>query len=178
MSDEDDWKQRAIQHDMAVFGARARRAGAEERQYVDEKGRVRLVEHIGKTNVVKTVLTEEGRISYVSVTSVKAELRAINRQWDEMAPRITPEMLVKFVAIMNAEGSTPRQKNAARIALGHIWRRRKDLGAAGTRSTLSSDRYRGHRAREEAKLRRKWPQRGGTERNGPDRQTAGHRVDL
>ena len=35
MTEEDDWKQKAIQHDMAVFGARARRAGANERRYVD-----------------------------------------------------------------------------------------------------------------------------------------------
>lgn len=134
MSEEDDWKRQAIQHDMAVFGARARRAGAEERQYVDDKGRVRLVEHIGKKNVVKTFLTDEGRISQVSITSVKTELRAINQQWDEMAPAITPEMLVKFVAVMNAADSTPRQRNAARIALGHIWRRRKDLQAEITRA--------------------------------------------
>lgn len=134
MSEEDDWKQQAIQHDMAVFGARARRAGAEERQYIDDQGRVRLVEQIGKRRVVKTFLTEEGRISQVSITSVQSELRAINRQWDEMAPRITPEMLVKFVAVMKGADSTPRQQNAARIALGHVWRRRKDLRAEITRA--------------------------------------------
>ena len=134
MSEEDDWKRQAIQHDMAVFGARAQRAGAEERQYVDNKGRVRLVEHIGKRRVIKTFLSEEGRISQVSITSVQSELRAINRQWDEMAPRITPEMLGKFVTVMKGADSTPRQQNAARIALGHIWRRREDLRAEITRA--------------------------------------------
>lgn len=134
MREEDDWKRQAIAHDMAVFGARARRAGAGERQYVDDKGRVRIVEHIGRAKVVKTFLTEEGQIFQVSITSVQSELRAINRQWDELAPRITPEMLEKIVAIVNAEGSTRRQKNASRIALGHIWRRRKDLRAEITRA--------------------------------------------
>lgn len=127
MSDEEDWKRQAIQHDMAVFGARARRQGAEERQYVDDAGRVRLIEHIGKNRVVKTYLSEDGRISEVSVTSVKAELQKINREWDELAPRITSEMLAKFASVMSGAESSPRQQNAARVALGHIWRRRKDL---------------------------------------------------
>lgn len=134
MSDEDDWKQQAIQHDMAVFGARARRTGAEERRYADDKGRLRLIEHVGKTRIVKTYLTEKGAIAQVSVRSVRDELRAINRQWDELALRITPEMLGKFVAVMKGADSTPRQQNAARIALGHIWRRRKDLRAEITRA--------------------------------------------
>jgi len=127
MSDEADWKQQAIQHDMAVFGARARRRGFEERQYADDAGRVRMIEHIGKTRVVKTYLSEDGRISEVSVTSVKAELEKINREWDELAPRITSEMLTKFAAVLSSTDSSPRQLNAVRVALGHIWRRRKDL---------------------------------------------------
>lgn len=133
MSDEDDWKQRAIQHDMAAFGARARRTGAEERKYVDDKGRVRLIEHIGRSRIVKTYLTEEGGISQVSITSVRDELRQINRQWDELAPLITTEALLKFVSVMNSAQSTPRQQTAVRVALRHIWRRRKDLRPKITR---------------------------------------------
>lgn len=134
MNEEDDWKRQAIQHDMAVFGARARRAGAEERQYVDDKGRVRLIEHIGRTRVVKTYLTEEGTISHVALTRVKDELRKINQQWDELAPRFTSEMLAKLLSIVSSAESTPRQQNAARLALGHIWRRRKDFRADITRA--------------------------------------------
>lgn len=133
MSDEDDWKQRAIQNDMAAFGARARRTGAAERKYVDDKGRVRLIEHIGKSRIVKTYLTEEGGISQVSITSVRDELRQINRQWDELAPLITTEALLKFVSVMNNAQSTPRQQTAVRVALRHIWRRRKDLRPEITR---------------------------------------------
>lgn len=133
MSDEDDWKQRAIQHDMAAFGARARRTGAEERRYVDDKGRVRLIEHIGKTRIVKTYLTEKGAIAQVSVTSVRDELREINRQWDEMAARITSEMLDRFISRLNS-ADTQREQSAVRIALGHIWRRRKDLRAEISRA--------------------------------------------
>lgn len=86
-----------------------------------------MIEHIGKTRVIKTYLSADGRISEVSVTSVKAELQKINREWDELAPRITSEMLAKFASVMSGAESSPRQQNAARVALGHIWRRRKDL---------------------------------------------------
>ena len=140
MSDEDDWKQRAIQHDMAAFGARARRTGAEERRYVDDKGRVRLIEHIGKTRIVKTYLTEKGTISQVSISSVRDELLEINRQWDEMATRITSEMLDKFISRLSS-ADTQREQNAVRIALGHIWRRRKDLRAEISRAVPDIKRF-------------------------------------
>ena len=140
MTEEDDWKQKAIQHDMVVFGARARRAGAHEQRYVDDKGRVRLIEQIGRQKIVKTYLTEEGTISRVSITSVRDELREINRQWDEMAPRITSEMLTVFIARMNSADST-RQQNAAGLALGHIWRRRKDLRAEISRAVPDIKRF-------------------------------------
>lgn len=140
MSDEDDWKQQAIQHDMAAFGARARRPGAEERRYVDDKGRVRLIEHIGKTRIVKTYLTEKGTISQVSISSVRDELLEINRQWDEMATRITSEMLDKFISRLSS-ADTQREQNAVRIALGHIWRRRKDLRAEISRAVPDIKRF-------------------------------------
>jgi len=130
MSEDDEWKRRAIQQDLAAHGLRAGRAGAPERIYRDEQGRVRLVERIVKSKMVKTHLTEDGQIFKVTITSVQAELREIKRQWDELAPKFTTEMLAKLVAILRAEDSTPRQTNAARLALKHIWRRRKDLRAA------------------------------------------------
>lgn len=126
MSREDDWKQQAIQHDLAVLGARARRAGAQERSYVDDKGRVRMIEQIGKRKIVRTYLSEDGLISRVSISSVSEELREINRQWDEMAPLITPEMLAKYISLLRS-ADDPKRQHAVEIALGHIWRRRKDL---------------------------------------------------
>lgn len=140
MSDEDDWKQQAIQHDMAAFGARARRTGGQERRYVDDKGRVRLIEHIGKTRIVKTYLTEKGTISQVSISSVRDELLEINRQWDEMATRITSEMLDRFISRLSS-ADTQREQNAVRIALGHIWRRRKDLRAEILRAVPDIKRF-------------------------------------
>lgn len=127
MSREDDWKQQAIQHDMGVFGARARRAGAKETRIVDEKGRVRMIEQIGRTQIVRTYFSEEGTISQVRISSVREELREINRLWDQMAPRVTMEMLEKYVSrLVSAEDKSEEQR-ALQLAIGHIWRRRKDL---------------------------------------------------
>ncbi|MFO0575356.1 MAG: hypothetical protein U1A78_15295 [Polyangia bacterium] len=133
MSEENDWKQRAIQHDLAAFAARARRSGAQERRYTDEEGRLRLIEHVGRTKIIKTYLNEEGLIAQVTVTTVREELRQIREQWDEMAPKITSEMLAKLLVVVNDPDSTAKQQTSVRIALGHIWRRRKDLRAEITR---------------------------------------------
>lgn len=141
MSNEEERKRRAIQNELAVYAARARLEGADERTYVDDKGRVRLVEHIGKKRVVKTYVTEEGTISQVRITSVRDELREINQQWDEMAPRIASEMLEKLFARMNSADSTPREQTAVRLALGHIWRRRKDLRAEISRAVPDIKRF-------------------------------------
>lgn len=126
MSDDEDWKQRALQHDMARFGAAAKRAGAVERRHSDDEGRVRLVEHYGRQRVVRTYLGEDGTILRVSVSSNRQEMRVINRQWDELAASFSPELLSRLLSRLEShEGQ--QQHTTVLMALEHIWRRRPDL---------------------------------------------------
>ena len=126
MSDDDDSKQRALQHDMASFGAAAQRAGAVERRHSDDEGRVRLVEHYGRQRVVRTYLGEDGTIEHVSVSSKRQEMRVINRQWDELAARFSPELLSRLLAQFESNEGQQRHTTVL-MALEHIWRRRPDL---------------------------------------------------
>ena len=115
-----------MQQDMASFGAAAQRAGGVERRYSDDEGRTRLVEHYGRQRVVRTYLGEDGTIEQVSVSSKRQEMRVINRQWDELAARFSPELLSRLLSRLESNDG-PQQHNTVFIALEHVWRRRPDL---------------------------------------------------